>query len=447
VRMKDLREEHRASVFFLNMTFGLVLWGALMFAAPSIGAMYDDPRVSGALRVAAMIFLVNFFGAVEFALLQRDMKFKEMAYVEWTQPLVFFPVAVGMAWNGYGYWALLVGQLVSNAASTAAKVYFGRWRPSLAFTRQGLADTVPFGMGIYAKRLLTYTAENLDSLIVGSLFGVTWLGYYDKAFNAVDNLTNRLALGGNVMFRIFALIQDERERFIRAYNKVVLAGTIVTLPVFAGLIVAAPEFIVVVFGEKWRPAVVPFQFLCGAGALRLVSGYASSAVQANGQIWGEVWRKVAHVALIVVLLLAFKPWGIAGAGVAVFLATLVLGVLMQGLVGSIVGFTWRERLVPLRPSIIGAIGTAAIVSAVTIGVRGAVPAVPDWAVLVVQTTAGGLFWLAFILFVRFSDLQDVVDEVIDDVLPPFIRGVVKRVRPGNRPPEVAVATSAREDVE
>jgi O-antigen/teichoic acid export membrane protein len=332
-----------------------------------------------------------------------------------------------MAWTGWGYWSLIIGQVVSNAASTCMKVYFGRWRPSLAITRQGVADTVPFGMGVYAKRLLT-AAENFDSLIVGGVFGVTWLGFYDKAFNAADNLSNRMALGSNVLFRIFAVIQDERERFVRAYTKVVLAGTVVTLPLFAGLIVAAREFIIVSFGQKWVPSVVPFQFLCTAVAFRLWTGYASAAVQASGKIWGEVSRKVAQVVLIVVLVYSLQPWGIAGAAFGVMLASLTLAALMQGLVRQIVGLTWREILTPLGPGAIAAAGTAVVVGAVTAAVREFAPHWPALIVLVLQTAAGGVFWAAFMLFVRFPALQSVVDEVLDDVVPQVLRRPINRIR-------------------
>ena len=429
VRMKDVREEHRASVFVINLSFGLFAWAALMLGAPAIGEYYNDPRVTGAVRLAATIFLVNFFGAVEYAVLQRDMKFRQIAMVEWTTPVVFFPVSVGMAWAGYGYWSLVLGQVLANSASTFAKVYFGRWKPSLRITRTGVAETVPFGLGVYAKRLLTYAAESLDSLIVGGLFGVTWLGFYDKAFNSADNLSNRMALGANVMFRIFAIIQDERERFVRAYSKVVLAGTIITVPVFCGLIVAAPQFIAVLFGEKWLPAVIPFQLLCASGALRLITRYASAAVQASGKIWGEVWRKVAQVVLIVSLLFLFRGWGIEGAAFGVFLSSLVLTILMQGLVRQIVGLSWRELLTPLLPSFVAAAGTALAVGAVTVAAREAAPGLSAFVLLPLQAAAGGLFWMSFTLFGRFRALQDVVDEVLDDVVPEFIRRHVDRFRP------------------
>jgi PST family polysaccharide transporter len=428
VRMKDVREEHRASVFFINFAFGMLAWAVLMLAAPGIGAYYGDPRVAGALRLASTIFLVNFFGAVEQAVLQREMKFKEMAFVEWMTPVFYMPVSVGLAVAGWGYWSLVVGHLVANTASTCAKVYFGRWTPSFRVTRRGLAETLPFGMGVYSKRLLTYAAENLDSLIVGGLFGVTSLGFYDKAFNTAGKMSDRLALGSTVMFRIFAIIQEDRARFVRAYTKVVLAGTLVTLPAFAGLIVAAPQFIVVVFGEKWLPAVVPFQLLCGVGALRLMIGYASSAVQASGQIWGEVWRKIAQVLLIVGLIFALKSAGITGAALAVFLATLILTILMQGLVRRIVGLSWGEILTPIIPGLFAAAGTAAVVGAVTLGLRRVVPDIADWLLLICQASAAGVFWTLFTLLVRFPRVQEIVDEILDDVVPAAVRRQIGRVR-------------------
>ena len=224
---------------------------------------------------------------------------------------------------------------------------------------------------------------------------------------------------------------------MRAYAKVVLAGTFATLPVFAGLFVAAHEFIIVVFGEQWLAAVVPFQFLCAAGALRLLTSYASAAVQASGQIWGEVGRKVAQVALIVGLVFAFRGWGIEGASFGVLAASLILAVLMQSLVGRIVGLTWWEMWTPLWPSVVAAAMTASVVGVTTIAVRSWSPTSPDWLLLMLQAAAGSLSWIAFALFAPFRTLQGVVDEVLDDIVPGVVRRYIDRIRPRPTPPHSA----------
>jgi lipopolysaccharide exporter len=428
VRMKEVREDHLASVFALNMVVSLTTWAALMLSAPALGAFYDDTRVVGALRAASTVFLANFLGTVEFALLQRHMRFKQIAVIEWVGPTVFLATSVAMAFAGWGYWSLIWSQVLANVSVTGAKLYFGRWRPSLRVSRAGFADTVPFGLAIYAQRLLGFGSQSIDNLIVGGLFGVGALGFYDKAFNTVDKMTSRLSLGPRVMFRIFAILQEERERFIRAYAKVVLTATVVSIPVFAGMIVAAREFILVVFGETWLPAVLPFQLLCAAGGIRVVTAYGSAAVQASGWVWGEVWRNLVYVALIVGFIYVFKDWGIAGAAMGVLLATLIVGVLMQVLVKRVTGLSWLELLSPVWPGVAGAVVVAAAIALASKGILQAAPGIPAWQLLGVQIATGAVSWGAFTLFVPFLSLQAVVDEVLDDIVPAPLRRIIDRVR-------------------
>jgi hypothetical protein len=46
-----------------------------------------------------------------------------------------------------------------------------------------------------------------------------------------------------------------------------------------------------------------------------------------------------------------------------------------------------------------------------------------------QVSVGGLFWAAFVLFVRFHNLQEVVDEALDEVVPEIVRRHIDRIRP------------------
>ena len=114
---------------------------------------------------------------------------------------------------------------------------------------------------------------------------------------------------------------------------------------------------------------------------------------------------------------------------AVFLAAFTLAALMQGLVRQVVGLTLREMLSPLVPGMLAAVGTALVVGAVTVLGRAEFPGLPTWLLLLLQASIGGLFWLAFILFVRIRALQVVIDEVIDDVVPRPLHRLIAKVRP------------------
>ena len=182
-------------------------------------------------------------------------------------------------------------------------------------------DILSFGLGIYVKNLLEYCTQNIDNLIVGRVLGMTSLGYYDKAFNTVTKLSERISLGGpGVSLTAFALMQDDLPRFRRAYRKVILSVSLVGYPVLAGMAVVADELVEVMFGSRWQPAALPLQILCVAAMLRQVSFYASSATQAQGYIWSEVKRQALAVVLAVVGVAWLSRWGIAGAAVGVLLS-------------------------------------------------------------------------------------------------------------------------------
>ena len=46
------------------------------------------------------------------------------------------------------------------------------------------------------KNLLEYCPQNIDDLVVGRMLGMTSLGHYDKAFNTVAKLSERIVLAG-----------------------------------------------------------------------------------------------------------------------------------------------------------------------------------------------------------------------------------------------------------
>jgi hypothetical protein len=82
---------------------------------------------------------------------------------------------------------------------------------------QAARDTFSFGLGIYALRLVEYGALNLDSMAVGRMMGMTSLGYYDKAFNLMSRVLDRLnQTGPAISFRVFAAIQEEEAASVAA---------------------------------------------------------------------------------------------------------------------------------------------------------------------------------------------------------------------------------------
>lgn len=424
VRMKVLRPEHNSSVFVVSVGMGLVSWALLTLASPWIGRFFDSAEAGQVLPVAALAFVITPFGAVSAALMTRDMRYKARTAVDWSGTLTFCVMAVTLAWTGWSFWSLVYAELARATVLTVANLCLGRWWPSVHFSRAAMNEMMSFGMGIYAKRVLDYGTQNLDNLVVGRVLGLTALGLYDKAFNTVNRIVARITLNApGVTFRIFSLIHEDCERFRRAYRKVVLTATLISYPTLATLVVVAPPLFAILFGERWLSAVPAFQVLCIAGMPKILNAFASTAAQAVGRIWAEVWRQVVSLALLVLAVAFFGRWGIAGAAFGVLVASLTMSVLMHGMLRATMGLTPRDVLMPQLPSIICAAGAATLAVVSGRALRAIDPTPGNWALLVVQSSSAAAFSLSFVLLCRFAEVRSLVREIVVDLAPGLARTV------------------------
>jgi len=415
VRSKVVRADHLSSAFALNVIMGVVMWAALTLSAPAVASFYRNDMVAETLPVAALVFLVTPFGTVPMALIQRNLRFRAQAAVEWAFQLSLPLISIPLALAGYGVWSLIWAQFLGSCLRVVMKIALARWRPSIRVSRAALAELAPFGMGVYSKGLLNFAAEEMDSMIIGRTLGLTALGFYDKAFNTATRLRKRLTVGPGVSFRIFAMMQDEPERFRRAFCKVTLSATLVGYPVFLGVAAAAPALIIFLFGEQWRASIVPMQVLCLAGAIRLLNSYVLSASEALGFIWSGVWRNVIYVVSIVLGIWIGSRWGIEGAALAVLAATALQVGLMQDLMRRIGGFSWRTLLSPQVPGIVAGLGTGAVVwVAGRLAALSPMTAAP-WSTLLIQAASGATFAALFLLLARFGAMRELVAEVVEDL--------------------------------
>ncbi len=104
------------------------------------------------------------------------------------------------------------------------------------------------------------------------------------AFNlATTPVQKTTSIITKVLFPAFSRIQTDNQRIQEAYLKIITYVSIISFPALALLFIIAPEFVKVVFGERWIEAVVPLRILCPAGALMSIGAAVGSVFLAKGR--------------------------------------------------------------------------------------------------------------------------------------------------------------------
>jgi len=172
---------------------------------------------------------------------------------------------------------------------------------------------------------------NIDKAFIGRLIGVTALGYYSIAYNWANRVVAFFSSVINrVIFPAYSKMQDQKERLKQGYLKSLKYIGLVIFPVSFGLLAIAPEFVVIVLGEKWALSIVPLQILCIAGVVRVILDVSSSVFLATGKTALVAKSTVIGLVLIIVFVYPFaKLWGIIGVSLAVTSATCISGLIVM----------------------------------------------------------------------------------------------------------------------
>ena len=269
--------------FWINIFLGLVVAGVLVaIAAPVAEHIFHDPRVSPVLRVMAFQIFLSALVSVHVALLKKDLRFKHLFWVRLATVALPGMASIPLAWQGYGYWSLVAGNIVGQLFQVGLLWRTSPWRPRAGFDQSVACHLGRFGSWVALSGLLSWFYGWADSLIVGMYLGTHDLGLY-RTGNAFVLMIYGFLFGPlmPVLYSHLSGIQADRERVRQTLFKTIQILTLIAIPI-AFLVYANSRFIAdVVFGERWLGVELVI------GVLALMHGYAW-VVGANGEAYRAV---------------------------------------------------------------------------------------------------------------------------------------------------------------
>ena len=139
--------------------------------------------------------------------------------------------------------------------------------------------------------------------MVGKLYGVTDLGFYNRADNARQIPMQALwVFLARVAFPIFAAASGERERLHRGMRYSVRGVMFINIPVMLGLMVTSEPVIRLIYGDQWVSAAPLLQILCLGGILMPLHLINLNAIKAIGHskvfFRAELIKKIMGICML-----------------------------------------------------------------------------------------------------------------------------------------------------
>ena len=365
VQDATLTQPQMSTLFWINTANGLALTVANAAAAPLIGWLFDDGRMTQAALGLSLTHACAGIAAQPQAALRRELRLKTLAACEIGAVLVGVSAAIAVARAGAGFWALVVMQCASAATAAAASLLMSPLRIGAPAASSGLRPLLAFGRHVTAIGVSSYFARNADSLLLGRRYGAHPLGLYDKACQLMLVPSQVISVPlSSVAIPVLSRLQSEPARFRDYYRRFLALSAALTMPFCAFLFVTADRVIPLLLGPQWIPSVPLFRALAPAAA-------ADAVMLSAGWIFISLGRTARQVALgfgssllTVIALVIALPFGPLGVALCLSGCRLALSIPTLAYTCRDTPLRWREPFAIAAPPALAALAAALMLAGV-----------------------------------------------------------------------------------
>jgi PST family polysaccharide transporter len=312
----DLSKEQIAQLNGFSLLLGFASCGISYVASFPVSRFFGSADLQAVVAVMGVALVLSAVRTVPGALLEKDMEFKTLAFIDGLQSFAQASSAVVLAWVGLGYWALVVSSLIGGGLATVLTVAWrpcGYARPYLHAVREALT----ISWHLLATRLAAYASSSSDMLITGRVLGQAALGMYSIGWTIamvpVEKVTSLVA---RVAFPLFASLQKDHSA-VRQYLLSLTEGlALITFPLAAGLSLTAQDFVLIALGPKWQDAVLPLQILAGFTAMKSLTPLFPHILNVTGGSRFGMYVGFWCAIIGPVFFYAGSHWGAAGVAMA-----------------------------------------------------------------------------------------------------------------------------------
>lgn len=286
-----VREPHldsrQAGAILSFMTLGGIVGGLLLaLSAQRIERGAQLPGLSGVLLGFSAVTALSICATTPRALLERQLRYGRIAAVEafgMLAGLASFLVAVHCGW---AIGSLVLYHVVLQACRAAAFSIFA-W-PLFEFDLRfgGIRHIMRVGAWVFASNLLSYSARNAGTLMIGTFLGAAALGVYGLAsqFMTTPLMLISWPVSGVLLSTMARMGRDDKARKANVVCAVIAATAAIAFPLMTFLSFGARYPIERLYGDRWAGLADMVTLLAPVGAIQSIAAYNGAILVESGAV-------------------------------------------------------------------------------------------------------------------------------------------------------------------
>lgn len=410
IRKPDADMDDYNTSFIVNMAMSIVFYLLIFILAPTIADFFGRAELIYLTRVISLGMVIGALSLVQQTRLTKNIDFKTQTKITLTASVLSGLLGIAMALLGFGVWALVAQALAVQIIRSVMLWFYDKWIPEFRFSSKSFHELFGFGWKIMVSAMLDSLWKELYQVVVGRFYNPATLGQYtrSKQFSLLfsSNLTNVIQ---RVTYPVLSNIQDDKERMVKAYRKIIKITMFITAICMFFLGAISEPLLYCLIGPKWHEATTYLPLICIAESTYPLQALNLNMLQVQGRsdlfLGLEMIKKI--IALAPLAIGAFV--GIIPMLYANLLTTIIAFFLNSHYSGKFLGYNSWMQIKDISQSY----GIATLIAFCVFGLK-YLP-VSNWIILPIQILFGIVVFFVLCGILKPGEYKEVKEMVLSIV--------------------------------
>lgn len=406
IRTQKPTDEDYNTAFICNLLMSILLYAIVFICSPLIADFFNRQDLVALTRVSSFTMIIGALAIVQQTRLTKRIDFKTQTKITLIASIMSGIVGIALALMDFGVWALVVQGIVAQALRTVLLWFFNHWVPSIHFSKESFNRLFGFGWKMMASGILDSLWTQLYQVIVGKFYSPATLGQYTRAkqFSTMfsSNLTTVIQ---RVTYPVLSDIQDEKERVVAAYRKIIKTTMFITFALMFALGAVSEPLLYCLIGPKWHEAATYLPLICLVSSLYPLHSINLNMLQVQGRsdlfLGLEIIKKIIGLAPLFI-----------GAFVGIFpmlyttvITSIISYFLNSYFSGKLLGYSSWMQLRDIAPSFFISLTMAIVVYCLKF-----LP-ISNWVILPIQIVVGIIVFFFLCKITKIEEYKEVTNMI------------------------------------
>lgn len=329
VQRKNLDQRYIDNAFTLCLIFGIFGSSLLALCSGPIAKYVADETMQVPLMLVAITLLTGTLSSVFFSIMHRKLQFLKMGIIRISALILTTIVSILLALKGFGYYAIIAKVILYSVITLIVSFIAAHTKIHFSFDTTMYKEIFGYGGWLMASAFFRKIADQVDRLMMSSLFSVSTLGMYSRPKEFITSMTGKLTdIFDSSLFPTLSTIQDDRERIKHSYQTTLYYLNIVGLLITMTFMFNSELIIRIFLGSEWMSVNSLFIVLSFSGICMINGSIGDIFLRSLAFTKQQFFFRILQAISSIVLILLAARWGLISVAIA-YLASYLFIVLVK----------------------------------------------------------------------------------------------------------------------